>query len=628
MARLQSTANSRNRWLFFVGIFIALIIGLPTIDTLATRGGIYPGVKIGSVTLGGATTSEASQVLNKEIGAFLENSLVFKRGSKQTSIPLSQLIAFDAEATITRAQEIGHTGNTALKLKERAVARLKGKAYRSVITVDEKALQSLLTQAFPEAHIPAKNAAFVFTSDNTTPTLTIQDETPGSTLDFESIASNLEMHAAIFENSPLELSATASAPSITREAITPLLPLAQEFFKKPAPIVTLEARSWTIPYTTLASWLTIGESKDTIAIDETKITAWLNTVAKDIEKPPINATFERTADGKKVAKFSIGTPGIVLPREKNTAAIAAAILVGRPLSLSVISSAPTTSDSSEAATLGIKELVGSGTTNFAGSPANRIKNIKRGAELLNGTLIAPGEEFSILEHLRPFTLENKYVPGLVIKAAEGKTAYEIGGGLCQIGTTMFRTVLNAGLPVTARSNHSYRVGYYEPPVGMDATIYDPAPDFKFLNDTGYWLLLTTRIEGVTATFELWGTKDGRTVALSEPVISNIRNPGPKKIIETTDLPPGVIKCTEKAHVGSDARFTSIVTYADGRVAEKEFKSRYRPWQEVCLLGVETLSPPVETPAAQPAAQTGTQTLPSADASGVTGDGDVTPFIAN
>ncbi len=615
---------------------MALVVAVPAVDAFAIKGKIYPGVRVGSLELGGATYEEARASLAEHADSFLKQSLIITRESKQTSIPLSTLVTFDIDATVAQAQEIGHTGNTFLKLKERVTARAKGATVNAAVTVNTDALQSLVTQAFPEAHAPAKNAAFVFVPAvvflDQAPVLTIEDESSGIAIDFEAAALAIENQARVFENSPIELATIPSVSPVTRIQLLPLLPLAQELFKKPPPIVTFEARTWVIPYTTLASWLTVedgGAQGPSLQLDREKIIAWLNIIAKEIEKAPVSAIFERTPDGKKIGKFSLGAPGVALPREKNAASLASALLNGQPLSLSVVSSAPVTSITSEAETLGIKELVGRGVTQFAGSPANRIKNIKRGAELLNGTLIAPGEEFSILEHLRPFTLENKYVPGLVIKAAEGKTEPEIGGGLCQIGTTLFRTVLNAGLPVTARSNHSYRVGYYEPPVGMDATIYDPQPDFKFLNDTGHWLLLTTRIEGITATFELWGTKDGRTVSLSKPETSNIRQPAPKKIIETLDLAPGKITCTEKAHVGSDARFTSTVTYADGHIVEKEFKSRYQPWQEVCLLGVEAVSPP--DTAASPPSSTSTsnsQTLPSADEAGVTGNGNPAPFIAN
>ncbi|MBI4122647.1 MAG: VanW family protein [Parcubacteria group bacterium] len=240
--------------------------------------------------------------------------------------------------------------------------------------------------------------------------------------------------------------------------------------------------------------------------------------------------------------------------------------------------------------LGIREILGVGTSNFAGSPPNRRHNIRVGAEAVNGTLIPPGEEFSLLATLGTIDGSTGYLPELVIKG--NKTTPEYGGGLCQIGTTTFRGTLAAGLPVTARRNHSYTVAYYFDEHGLpgtDATIYNPAPDYRFKNDTENHVLIVTRIEGNELFFEYWGTKDGRTVAQSDTRVWDRVSPPPTKYIETLDLPVGTRKCTESPHAGIKAAFDYAITYADGAKNETTFFSQYRPWQEVCLVGVEALS---------------------------------------
>jgi vancomycin resistance protein YoaR len=219
---------------------------------------------------------------------------------------------------------------------------------------------------------------------------------------------------------------------------------------------------------------------------------------------------------------------------------------------------------------------------------NRRHNIKVGAEALHGLLIKPGEEFSLLKALGEIDASNGYLPELVIK--ENKTVPEYGGGLCQIGTTVFRATFNSGLPVTARRNHSYRVTYYEP-AGTDATIYDPAPDYKFVNDTGHYILIQARLDKDDLTFDFWGTKDGREINYTQPTIYNIVKPAPTKMIETTDLPEGKKKCTESAHAGADAYFDYKVTYSNGEVKNQRFTSHYVPWQAVCLVGVKKITPP-------------------------------------
>jgi vancomycin resistance protein YoaR len=266
----------------------------------------------------------------------------------------------------------------------------------------------------------------------------------------------------------------------------------------------------------------------------------------------------------------------------------------------------------DANSLGITEVIGVGRSNFAGSPKNRRANIHTGAAKLNGIIIKPDEEFSLIAALGDINQATGYLPELVIKG--NQTVPEYGGGLCQIGTTTFRAALATGLPIVERRNHSYRVTYYEP-AGTDATIYDPKPDFRFKNDTGHAILIQTAIEGDNLVFEFWGTSDQRAVVQTKPVLSNFVAPPPTKLIETEDLPVGTKKCTEKPHVGADAQFTYTVTYPDGRVASEVFKSHYVPWREVCLIGVPkgTLQPTAPAPDAAPGA------LPSADTLGAQGN---------
>ncbi|MFA6429950.1 MAG: hypothetical protein WCV84_05660, partial [Patescibacteria group bacterium] len=127
--------------------------------------------------------------------------------------------------------------------------------------------------------------------------------------------------------------------------------------------------------------------------------------------------------------------------------------------------------------------------------------------------------------------------------------------------------------------------------GTDATIYDPAPDFRFKNDTGHWILVTSRIAGNDLSFTMWGTSDQRIVQVAKPKIYNIVAPPPKKIIESTDIPAGTTKCTESAHAGASASLDYSVTYPDGHTSSTTFLSYYKPWGAVCLTGVTTLSSP-------------------------------------
>lgn len=238
--------------------------------------------------------------------------------------------------------------------------------------------------------------------------------------------------------------------------------------------------------------------------------------------------------------------------------------------------------------MGIQELIGSGTSLFQHSIENRIYNVNLAASRLNGILVAPGETFSFAKAIGDVSAFTGYKQAYVIQ--NGKTILGDGGGVCQVSTTLFRAILNAGLPVVERTAHAYRVGYYEQdsPPGIDATVYVPSVDLKFKNDTGHHVLIQTLVDlnELRLTFNLYGTKDGRISVLSTPVISS-QTPAPEpKYEDDPTLPKGQVKQVDFAAAGARVFFTRTVT-KNGKVTISEtFNSNYRPWQAVFLRGTK------------------------------------------
>lgn len=353
--------------------------------------------------------------------------------------------------------------------------------------------------------------------------------------------------------------------------------------------VTALEHEWELTPHTIKDWVTLNYDVPTqvvtLAYKNNKIEEYINSLATEINIEAQDAVF--TVENNRVTEFSKEKYGQKLASEKNIEIIINNINdITNPIELIIYESKPKIL-LADINTYNIIEVIGVGTSNFAGSPYNRRHNIAVGASSLHGLLIAPEEEFSLITSLGEINAAGGYKTELVIR--DNKTIPEYGGGLCQIGTTTFRTALASGLPITQRRNHSYRVRYYEP-AGTDATIYDPWPDFRFSNDTGNYLMIQTYIDGDEIYFEFWGKKDGRIIEQTTPKIWGISAPPPTKLIETTDLEPGKKVCTEHAVYGAKASFTYTVTYPEiEEPVITEFNSTYRPWQEVCLIGVEELS---------------------------------------
>lgn len=254
--------------------------------------------------------------------------------------------------------------------------------------------------------------------------------------------------------------------------------------------------------------------------DSEKINNFLDDLDEQTRQEPENAKLQ--IENGKVSFFSLSKTGLSLEKEKSLEVILNYLKNGSPtdsLGLPYVEIQPEISNES-ADNLGINSLIGEGRSNFRGSPKNRIFNIKVATDRFNGVLIKPGEEFSFVKILGEVDGEHGYRPELVIK--KDKTEPEFGGGVCQVSTTAFRAAIYSGLKITARRNHAYPVQYYNPQ-GMDATIYVPRPDLRFVNNTPGYILIQTKIEGTELIFQFFGTDDGRKTNVLGPKITE-KNP--------------------------------------------------------------------------------------------------------
>jgi vancomycin resistance protein YoaR len=257
--------------------------------------------------------------------------------------------------------------------------------------------------------------------------------------------------------------------------------------------------------------------------------------------------------------------------------------------------------------LGIRELLSEGQTNFYGSIPSRIHNIHLTTSRFEGVIIEPGEIFSFLKTVGEISLRTGFQEAFVIIG--DKTETGVGGGVCQVSSTLFRAAYFAGLPIVERRHHSYQVGYYRP-TGLDATVYSPTQDFRFKNDTPGHLLILTEIRGYNLIFRLFGTRD-RSVEWRGPFISNrVAAPPPRYIVDPS-LRPGRRRQIDFAQ-GARVAVQRTIRFDDGRTVNDTLVSNYRPWGAIYLVGptppppppkpeevVPTPLPPTPAPTAQP-----------------------------
>jgi vancomycin resistance protein YoaR len=265
------------------------------------------------------------------------------------------------------------------------------------------------------------------------------------------------------------------------------------------------------------------------------------------------------------------------------------------------------------ASLGITELVSEGKSDFTGSAPYRVTNIQAGLALLDGVLIAPGDEFSFDDTIGDIDETNGFVKGYAI--VQSRTQLEFGGGICQDSTTVFRAAFWAGLPITERWGHSFYISWYDKygPTGMDATIFTGGPDLKFLNDTGHWLLMQTYSNPKTgvASVRLYGTSTNRKVEMTQVIRDRITAPTTPVFVTDPEQPAGAVKQSDHARDGLTIEIVRTVTDATGTARDPDkYTTRFKPWPNIYVFNPVDLAgnaPKIPMPPPSPNLRTPNET---------------------
>jgi Uncharacterized vancomycin resistance protein len=579
-------------------VFLLLII-IPVSFAYGTwnnnyRDKINPGIKIGNIDLSGLTPAQAETKINAEADRLESNGIIIAYNDKQTVLPaiisanadLSfPVFTYNRDETLKQLLEASPQNSFWSYLKNSLTGAFSDHQIKAVYSFDRERAKTFILENLKEVEVEPQNASFAGKkNNNSTDLFYIEPETIGRQINFGLAFDEVEDQLQSFGSEKIILKTITARPKVHVADLESLKPEAETLIAQGDLKLKASSSTWTVKKETIASWIiSEGEVGNFhVSLDLTKISDYLKEkIAPSVDQEAKTPRY--TISGGKMSSWQTGSDGQKLNLETSAAQIRDQYLINKQTEAGLIIDTVKNQVTENTNNLNIEEIIGTGHSNFVGSTANRRHNIQVGAAAVNGMLIAPGEEFSLVKTLGAIDATSGYLPELVIKS--NKTIPEYGGGLCQVATTIFRSALASGLPITARQNHSYRVSYYEP-AGTDAAVYDPWPDIRFLNDSGGYILIQTRIVKNDIYFDFWGKKDGRIASSTTPVIYNITKPAPAKLIETTDLKPGVKKCTEKAHNGADAYFDYKVTYASGDVKSTRFKSHYVPWQEVCLIGKE------------------------------------------
>jgi vancomycin resistance protein YoaR len=568
-------------------LVLTILVGL---FQIAFRDRIIPGVSAYGLNLSGMRIDQAISALDARFTYPQDAVFTLRDGDRFWQFSAGELgVTFDAQATAVEAFAIGHSGNPILDLIDQTLTWVNGHTVSPIVRYDQASALAQLERIAGEINRPARDARLVIDG------LRIEAEPgqSGRTLDLMATLNRLD-------NAIVNLSQGGEIPIAVRES-APVAWDAEGAARKArvalsAPIVLVadDGRGgalgpWTASVDQIAQLLqieTIANGDGSFSYDVTvNLEAYrpaLEQLAAGLIIAPQNARFRFDSASGQLINTQAAINGRRLNIPQTLARMEQAIFSAdnRIVPLAFDYELPRYHNDVTAAELGITEMIAQGTTYYTGSTQARRENIAISVARFDGIIIGPQEVFSFNQWIGDITPEEGFVSSAVIVG--DRTVDGVGGGICQVSTTVFQAAFYAGYPIIERWAHSYRVIYYEAGegVGMDAAVYKPDLDFRFLNDTDYHLLIEASIlPGSNAVqFRFYSTNPGRQVVKQGPVIRDVRPPAPTRYEVNPQLVAGQELQVDWAAEGAYVEVTRIILDSNGNEIRRDrIASQYQPW---------------------------------------------------
>ncbi len=566
---------------------------------------IFEGVSVNGVALGGLTPAQAAALLSSRLPAMEEERLLLQGAGQSWVATTSDLgIRLDAATTAQEAYRLGRMGSGVELWLER-FALWRGTSGTGVgqplYARDGVAVEALLTRIANEVAQDPQDSLLQVQGLS----VSAIPARPGRQLDVDASRERLvqalaagerSVELVVTERSPHVIGAEVAAPKAQALIAWPLV----LFMEQPevrteggSVVPTTERRQWMVDRVRLAEMLFLfseptesGQYAWNVRLKPEALRAEVEQIAAAVAREPRDARFDYDPNTGQVTPLVVSQEGLRLDVDATMASIEQALSEGQhEVSLSVTTLPPRIA-TSDAAKLNITGLAVQGFSDYSGSAYERIVNVGVAASMFQGVVIPPGSEFSFNEYLGWVVDATGYEEGYII--AGNRTEVDVGGGVCQVSTTIFRAAVEAGFEIVERHPHAYRVPYYEngSPLGYDATVFSPWVDLKFRNNTDnfYLMEVENNPDNTTLAINLYGPPTGRSVEVLSTVVEEMPNGPP--IYETDPaLPAGTVKQVDWEHPGATIKLERIVRDLSGNELGRDtFWSNYAPWQARFLVG--------------------------------------------
>jgi vancomycin resistance protein YoaR len=545
--RRRTRAQRRVFWqrtaiLAAIAALAAIVLGLAFAGSPSRLAG---GVRIAGVEVGGKTPEQAERILEAKAEALAAVPVTFRAGRHVWRLEPRRLgIQVDWAAAVDAVRRQGQ-GFGPLRGFRRLDLRFFGADIAPPTQVYDAALRYWLDRIEGTVNSPHRDASIVL--HGRTPS--IVPSRTGQVLDRRAATATLVRALASLNREPVGLPVRVDSPKVKAGDLT--VAAAQVRTALSAPVhLTLGATRWNLRPARIATLLELpADGRRDLHIGGDGASTWFTALSQRVDRKPEDATWAISSSGR--VRVVPDKAGYLLDVPRSATAVLRAALVTDPTLRSaklVVEKANADRSTDDARAMQIRGLVASYQTFYGGEP-NRIHNVQLVSHLVDGHVIAPGAVFSFNDATGARTADKGFKEAPVIINGELKTG--LGGGVCQVSTTVFNAAYEAGLPILARTNHALYISHY--PQGRDATVNYPDVDLKFVNDTGHWLLLRTWVGSSSLTVALYGTPVHRRV-VSETAPLVVSGATPVKKVPDPSLYVGRQELEES---GSPPRKTSV-----------------------------------------------------------------------
>lgn len=585
-------------FLFF--FFLLIVSG---IYQIWYGGRIYPGVAILNIDLGGLTPRQAEEKIASSFPYPRNGSITLKNADKTWQYSPADLgLYLDPKASAQNAFNAGREGSFFHRVNQQLTAARSGTTLAPTYIFDQRLTASVLGQIAAQVNHPLIEANISLTGIE----VHVRSGETGLELDQTENLQRIRMLLETMQSGTVDLAIKTTKPAVINAEQAGAV--AKKILAAPLTISMPPNQSdgmgpWSIDPQTLSGMLAIVQVPEgdhtifQVELNNQLLLPYLNNLANKTNLLPQNARFIFNDTDHKLDVIQNAVIGRTLNVSSSIGVIQQKIAAGEhDVVLAFDFQNPDVKDDATTDSLGIKELVWAETSYFYGSSPERIQNITAAAARFHGALVAPGETFSMAKGLGDISLDNGFAEALIIYG--GRTIKGVGGGVCQVSTTLFRTAFFAGYPIVERHPHAYRVSYYEKIAGnhinpllagMDATVYVPVVDFRFTNDTPNWLLMETYVnpEKSSITWKFYSTKDGREVKWDASGPTNVVKAPDPLYKENPELKKGEIKQVDWQADGADVSVKRTVTRNGEVYLQDNFDTHYQPWQSIYEYGPGT-----------------------------------------